>query len=726
MRRVLRKPVRPVLLAAALLFFVFFIAASAPSPYPPARRDETPDDYHGVWVADPYRWLERSDSTETQAWLDAEKRLTARRLAGIRFRSAIRRRLAELWSFPRTEVPWREAGRIFYERNSGRDPQPSLYAQDAAESAPRLVLDPKTISSDGSVAVRDYAVSPDGRFLSYRASRGGEDLGVVRVRELATGRELPGAVDGVLNFGCWTHDGGGFFYVGRREGASREGSGPVVAKRLLYHALGRAQAEDRVVQEWGRAAVWAYAMASEDGRRVIVVAEEGTKTEVSAIDLGDPKRPDVAADPSRRHVATPLLAGRTGFHTPIDIVGSTLYLRTTLDAPHQRVAALDLDRGGAAELRDVIPEASDVILDAVIAGDRLVVHYLADAKSRVRLFSLDGRPAGELALPGIGAVGWPLGARVSSPELFYSYASYLFPASVYRVDVRTGASVPFRAPRVPFDAAAYETRQVFYTSKDGTRAPMFVTAAKGVALDGSHPALLTAYGGYGISTRPGYEPDVPLWLELGGVHAVAVIRGGGEYGEEWHRAGMLGRKQNGFDDFFAAAEHLIAERYTSRDRLAIYGHSNGGLLVGAAITQRPDLFAAAVANAGHYDMLRYQKFTAGSAWVSEFGSSEDPAAFPNLRAYSPLHNVQAGTCYPATLLLAADHDDRVVPLHSYKFAAALQAAQACDRPVLLRVAAGASHSYASRQVQIDERADMWAFLADRLGVAVPAARAAAR
>ena len=310
-----------------------------------------------------------------------------------------------------------------------------------------------------------------------------------------------------------------------------------------------------------------------------------------------------------------------------------------------------------------------------------------------------------------------MSGRLQSPELFYAFASFLAPSTVYRHDVRTGGSSAFRPARLPFEPGEYETRQVFFASRDGTRVPMFLTGAKNTKRDGTHPVLLTGYGGYGANLQPSYQPDIPLWLESGGIYAVANLRGGGEYGEAWHRAGMLDRKQNSFDDFIAAAEYLIAEGYTVRERLAIYGHSNGGLLIGAAITQRPDLFAAAVANAGHYDMLRYHRFTAAAAWVAEYGSPDDPTAFTYLRAYSPLHNVRGGACYPATLLLAADHDDRVVPSHAYKFAAALQAAQSCPRPILLRVAADASHSYASRTTQIEERADMWTFITSRIQAA---------
>jgi prolyl oligopeptidase len=698
-----------VLLAASMSWPA--TAAAQRVAYPAAPREGAADDYHGTRVADPFRWLEQPDSPRATEWLKAEERISLDWLAAAPGREAIRRRLTVLADYGRTEVPWREGGRLFFVASTGLQPQPVLYAQKGIHDRPRTFLDPNAISPDGSIAVGDYAVSPDGRLLAYRTSPGGGIDGEIHVRKIATGRELQDVLRDVPTSVCWTRDGRGFFYVRlppRTPGESA--SGARIEKQILYHSLGRPQSQDRPILDWKENARWAYCMTAGDGRYAILVAEEGPESDVVVLDLKNPGRPDLGAPPLR------LLAGSKAFHTPVEIVGRTLYLRTNLEAPRNRVVALDLTEGAGARPRTVVPESSEVIVDAVVAGDRLVVHTLADVKSRLRVYSLDGRPAGEVALPGIGAVGWPLGASPRKPELFYSFTSFLEPATVYRYDPASGTNTPFRPPRVPFDASAYETRQVFYVSKDGTRVPMFVTARKGLVLDAAHPVFLTAYGGYGAVRKPEYEADIPLWLERGGIYAVANIRGGGEYGEEWHRAGMLARKQTSFDDFIAAAEYLIAGRYTTRDRLAIYGHSNGGLLIGAAITQRPDLFAAAVANAGHYDMLRFHRFTVGAGWISEYGSPDDPAAFGYLRAYSPLHNVRDGICYPATLLLAADHDDTVVPGHSYKFAAALQAAQGCDRPILLRVARDASHGYASRQARIAERSDLWAFVAARLGV----------
>ena len=697
----------PLLVALALGAGARQPAAQALS-YPPARRDSVVDDYFGTRVADPYRWLEQLDSTATRDWVRAETRLTDQYLAGIGQREPIRRRLSALWATSRMGVPWREAGKLFFTENSGDRPQPVLYVQDSVGGAPRAVLDPQAISPDGSIAVGDYAVSPDGRWLAYSQARGGAVNAELRVRDLGTGREQGDVVRGAWG-ACWTFDGGGFFYA--RAAAGLEGQTAGIAKQLRYHVLGEPQERDRLIHEWPDAR-WLYCMLSDDGRWAFGVTEQGSTSRMFALDLREPRAPDLSVP------LVPLLAGVEARYTPMGTVGSVLYVFTDLDAPRGRVIALDLTAPGAARPRAVIAEAADVLQWATVAGDRLAVQYLVDVTSRLRLFAFDGRAAGEVPLPGLGALGWPVNGRHSAPEVLYSFESFLAPETVYSFDLRTGTSTPIQPPRVPFDAGGYETRQVFYRSKDGTRVPMFVTARKDVRLDGGNPVMLTAYGANGIVVGPGYQPDIPLWLELGGVYAVANLRGGGEYGEEWHRAGNRGRKQNGYDDFIAAAEYLVAQRWTTAAKIAITGHSSGGLLIGAVMTQRPDLFAVALPSAGHYDMLRYQRFTVGAGWIPEYGSADDSAAFRWLYGYSPLHHVRPGTCYPATLILAADQDRTVVPSHSFKFAAALQAAQGCERPVLLRMASDASHGYASVAGAIAERTDMWAFVAAQLGVQV--------
>ena len=670
--------------------------------YPAAPKGDVVDRYHGHDVPDPYRWLEDATSAQSAAWLAQEASLTSAELARLPGRERIRSRLDVHMRYRRPNVPWREAGKLYWTETREGDEQAVLCGADTPGGKAHVVFNPNQLSPDGSIEMGDFVVSPDGKYLAYRAARGGADAGEIRVHDLSTGTDTGDAVSGYN--ACWTRDSRGFFYARSfRSDSDPNARGGV---RAFYHRRGDAPDSDRRVMEFDARAGWLYFMVSEDGRYAALVAEEGTVSEVYSVDL---KAGHDAA-------TVEILAGEETFYTPLDWVGHTFYLRSKLNAPRSRVIAVDLRDGAKATAREVIPESGDVITDAIITADRIVINYLSDVHSRLKVFTLDGSPAGEITLPGLGSVGWPLSARPSTPELFFSFDSFLSPASLRTCDVRALTTTVLQSSPVSFDAGKYETRQIFYASRDGTRVPMFVTAAKGVELDGSHPVFLTAYGGYGATMDPGFSPDVPLWLEMGGIYVLANIRGGGEYGEAWHEAGMLAQKQTSFDDFIAAADYLIANGYTRRGKIAIYGHSNGGLLMGAVLAQRPDLWGAVVANAGHYDMLRYHRFTAGASWVGEYGSADDASQFDYLRAYSPLQNVKSGTCYAPTLLLAADHDDRVVPAHAYKFAAALQTAQACDAPVLLRVAKDASHSYSSRQATIAERVDMWSFIAANLGV----------
>ena len=689
------------------------VTAQAPA-YPPSPRDSTVDDYHGVRVADPYRWLEQLDEPATHAWVEAQSRVTLEYLRNIPGRDAIRRRLVALSSFRRTEVPWREAGQVFFLENAGTQHQPVLYLWRAPGDTPQVVLDPQQISPDGAIAVRNFVVSPDGRRLAYSVSAGGADAGETHVRDLSSGHDLDDVVSGPWGSVCWTFDARGFFYV--RPPAPHPGDppdAPRIEKQLWYHRLGRPQSQDRLLYEWKENYRWAYCMLSDDGRRLIAVAERGAIGWLYVMDLKRPGNPDLSAPLEL------LLAGRESGIIPLGTAGDTLYLVTDREAPRRQVISLDLSQGASARPRTVVPEGPEVIQGATVAGDRLALHYMVDVTSRLRLFTLQGRPAGEVPLPGIGAVGWALNGRFSAPELYFSFESFLSPSTAYRYDVRRGRLAAIRPPKARFDPRRYRTSQVFYQSADGTRVPMFITAGRELKLDGRNPTLLTGYGGYGSVEGPTYDPATSLWLELGGVWAVPNIRGGGEYGEEWHRAGSLDHKQNSFDDFIAAAEYLVAGGYTSPRKLAIYGHSNGGLLIGAVMTQRPDLFGAAIPDAGHYDMLRYHRFTVGVGWIPEYGSPDDSTAFRYLYAYSPLQHVRPGVCYPPTLLLAADHDDRVVPSHAYKFAATLQAAQACDRPILLRVASDASHGYTSEAGAIAQWADLFAFCAGALDFRAP-------
>ena len=685
-------------------------AACANLTYPTTAREDVVDEYFGTRIQDPYRSLEQDGAT-TVDWVDAQSNLTRDHLDHLPEQQVIRRRLNELWSYSRTDVPWREAGRIFFTENNGNEPQAVLYMQQEVDDPPRPILDPGEISKDGSIAVGDYSVSPDGRWLAYFASEGGGGKSEVHLRDLSSGREQEDVVRGARGGVCWTFDGGGYFYWRPASKSNDASTTPQLEKQLYYHILGESQDQDRLIHEW-KDDRWLYAMMSDDGRYVLFVTEQGSTSRMHMLDLRSPTSPDMSSPLLR------LLGNVEAKHTPMGTVGSVLYVFTDLGAPRGRVIALDLKEGTAAKPRTVVAESSDVIQWATVAGDRIAIHYLVDVKSRLSLFTFDGQPAGDVALPGVGAIGWPMNGRNSAPELWYSFTSFLAPQTVYHCDLTTGETTAFHAPQVPFDASSYESRQVFFSSKDGTRVPMFITARKNVAFDGTNPVLLTSYGANGIIEGPDFRPDIPLWLELGGVYALANPRGGGEYGEEWHRAGNLERKQNSFDDFIAAAEYLVGAHLTAPGKIAIYGHSSGGLLIGAVLTQRPDLFAVALPDAGHYDMLRYHKFTVGAGWIPEYGSPEDSVAFRSLHAYSPLHNIHPATCYPATMILTADHDDTVVPGHSYKFAAALQAAQSCNRPILLRVSRDASHSYASREEAIAKWSDVWSFAAAQLGMSV--------
>jgi prolyl oligopeptidase len=685
--------------------------------YPATHRDPTVDNYFGVAIRDPYRWLERLRSPETADWIAAENALTYGYLGGLPQREAIRARLTELWNYPKVTVPVRSAGRLFYRKNTGLQRQSVLYVRASLGSPAREVLDPNALSPDGSIAFADFWVSPDGRYLAFALAAGGSDFRTVHVRSLETGRQLPDTVRWVKFSDIeWTRDGRGFFYSRFPEPPpGEELSGSNQNQRIYYHAVGTGQEQDRLIYARPDHPEWFMVpVLSEDGRHLFVFTTKGvSKNRLFYANLERPKQPRIGAP------VVPLLDDEEAEYIPLGTMGTTLYVLTDQGAPKRRIVAIELPDTARAHWRTIVPESENVIDDARLAGGRIVAHYLIDVKSRLALFRPDGSSLGEIALPGIGTVSG-FDGRIDTPELFYAFTSFLSPTTVYRYDMKTGRSTSFEPPRAPFDPGNYATTQVFFPTRDGTRIPMFLTARRDLVRDGANPTLLYAYGGFAVSIQPAYSPAVLGWLDLGGIYAVPNLRGGGEYGEEWHRAGMGEKKQNVFDDFFSAAEYLIRERYTSPAKLAIQGGSNGGLLVGAAMTQRPDLFAVALPAVGVMDMLRYQRFTGGSYWESEYGSSTDSTAFQYLIKYSPLHNLKPGTCYPATLVTTADHDDRVVPSHSYKFTAALQAAQGCNRPALIRIETQGSHGYRPTDKLIAQAADLWAFTAANLEVRVPA------
>jgi prolyl oligopeptidase len=679
--------------------------------YPAARRCEQVDEFFGTPIADPYRWLEDPDSPETRAWIDRQNALTSASLSQIPERADIERRLTALWNYERYGVPSREGPYYIYSRNDGLQNQGVVYRATSLTSTPEVLLDPNAMSPDGTVALTGIAFSDDGRFMAYGLSASGSDWIDWRVRDVATGVDLPDLVQwSKFSGAAWTKDGRGFFY-GRYDAPSpgEAYQGLNKFQKLYFHALGTTQDDDVLVYERPDQPDWGFSCeVTEDGRFLIVYQAEGT----------DPRTRVFVKDLLDAHASVePFLDAFDAEYAVVGNDGERFYVKTDKQAPRGRLVAIDRTAPQVEAWQELIPEGAgrEVLASVAMAGERFVAIWQTDAHERVTVYGLDGTKERDVALPGLGTVAGFSGRR-EHLEAFYAFTSFTCPTTIFRYDFTSHASAVFRRPSVPFDAERYETRQVFYASKDGTRVPMFITCRKDIVLDGRHPTYLYGYGGFNISLTPAFSPADAAWLEMGGVHAVANLRGGGEYGKAWHDAGRLRQKQNVFDDFIAAAEYLIREGYTTTPRLAIGGGSNGGLLVGACITQRPDLFGAAVASVGVFDMLRFHKFTIGWAWTADYGSADVKEDFDVLIRYSPLHNVRPGTAYPATFITTADHDDRVVPLHSFKFAATLQASQAGDAPILIRIETKAGHGLGKPTGKIiQERADVWAFLAATLG-----------
>jgi len=678
-----------------------------PLPYPDAPRVDQIDEYFGRRVADPYRWLEEVDSPQTERWIAEENELAESVLATVTQREAIRARLTEVWNYERRSVP-QKAGELYaYFRNTGLQNQAVLYVtRDLAEPG-RVLLDPNTLSPDGTVALSGSAFSYDGSRLAYSISASGSDWQEWRVRDVATGKDLPDIVRWSKFSGAsWTRDGGGFYYSRYDEPASENKFKDAnYYHKVYFHRLGTPQSTDVLVYERPDHKEWNFsAITTEDGRYLVLDVSRGTAPQ-NAIFVKD-----LAADGP----VVELVPDEDARYVYLANDATAFYFLTTNEAPRARIIAIDLhDRAR----REIVAQCEDALDGAAFFGDRIVTSYLHDALARVVIFGLDGQQLAEVALPGLGSVAG-FGGKRSDRETFYSFTSYTEPTSIYRYDVESGLATRVFTPQIRFDTSAFASEQVFYTSKDGTRVPMIVTWKKGTPRDGSAPAILYGYGGFDISLTPAYSSAVLVWLEMGGIYAVANLRGGGEYGECWHQDGMRANKQNTFDDFIAAAEFLIAQKWTSTPKLAIHGGSNGGLLVGACMTQRPELFGAALPSVGVLDMLRFQRFTIGWAWTSDYGSSDDPDDVRTLIGYSPYHNVRGGVRYPATLITTGDHDDRVFPAHSFKFAAELQHAQAGDAPILLRVETKAGHGAGKPTAKlIEEVADRYAFLVKVLGVA---------
>ena len=673
--------------------------------YPPAQRGDVTNTYHEVKVPDPYRWLEDIDSPATRAWVEAENHLSSAYLSALPDRDGIARRLRQIWNFERWTPPERHGRYWFYSHNDGLQNQAVIFVTPDPSTPGRVLLDPNTLSKDGTVALRATSVSDDGRLFAYALSDAASDWQVWHVRNVASGSDLPDEVHWSKGgSGGWRKDGSGFYYTAydspKPEAALKAAN---TFQKLYFHKLGTGQDRDELVYRRTDDSNWFVGgVVTDDGRYLVIQANHGDEVQNTLLvrSLTQPEEPVRSIIPYPKAV-----------YTFIGNVGETLYVLTDDGAPRYRVVAIDLSQPDPAYWQTVIPEGTDTLNSVSLIGEQLVAEYLHDAHSAVRRYTVTGKLLGDVKLGALGdAVGFR--GRLHDRETYYSFSSFTSPPSVYRLDLATGMTSMWRAPRLEgFKTEDYETRQVFYRSKDGTRVPLYIAARKSARLDGRNPTLLYGYGGFDVSLAPQFSPAVAGWLELGGIYAIANLRGGGEYGRECHEGGMKIHKQNVFDDFIAAAEYLIAQRWTNPRRLAIRGGSNGGLLVGATEEQRPELFAAAIPQVGVMDMLRFREFTVGKGWESDYGSVDDPAEFRALLAYSPLHNARVGVNYPATLITTADHDDRVYPAHSFKFAAALQHADPNGKPILLRVETRAGHGAGKpTSKQIEETADIYAFV----------------
>ena len=698
----------PVFLPALLLTVMAGCKPHAEMRYPETRKCDSADDYFGTVVADPYRWLENDTAPETEAWVEAQNAVTERYLSQIPFREKIRRQLNHCWNYPRLGVPFREGGLFFYFRNEGLQNQAVLYVSDGPAGVPRVLLDPNTLSADGTVALTGTSVSRDGKYLAYALSVSGSDWNEIRVMETATGKELPGVLQGV-KFSEISWHGDGFYYS--RFEMPVEGSrlsGRNEYHQVWFHRAGTQQSADRLIhadREHPRRTFSAF--VTEDERYLVLYESESTSGNTLLVrDLAVTDGPWVS------------LAG--DFTCDYTVAGTTaggLLVMTNRDAPRKKLVLIDPAAPEPGAWKTVIPEREAVLESVSVAGGLLVAQYMEDAASRVRVFNMDGRFLHDMTLPGIGTLSGFSG-KPGLAEAYYGFSSFTFPVTIYRYDIALNRSEAFSRPEVPgFSPDAYLTRQVFFQSPDGTSVPMFIVHRKDIVPDGNNPALLYGYGGFNISLTPSFSTSRLIFLENGGVLAVANLRGGGEYGEEWHKAGTKERKQNVFDDFIAAAEFLVAEKYTNPGRLAIMGGSNGGLLTGACMTRRPDLFRVAIPMVGVMDMLRYHRFTIGWAWAEDYGTSETKEGFDILYRYSPLHNLREGVAYPATLAFTADHDDRVVPAHTYKFMATLQEKQGGRAPVLVRIETSAGHGAGKPTAKlIAEATDLWSFVFFNLGM----------
>ncbi len=703
-------------LSAAACFLCSAAAFAGPFNYPQTKTVDRVDEYHGTKVPDPYQWLEADvrESKEVEAWVKDQNKVTFGYLETIPQRAQIKELVTKLWNYEKYSAPFRAGGRYFFTKNDGLQPQAVWYVMDSLTAEPRVLLDPNTMSADGTLAISGFSVSDCGKYVAYAVAQSGSDWNIWRVRDIDAGKDTADELRWIKFSGVsWTPDSRGFFYSRFPQPPKGEEFTALNKNmKVYYHRLGSSQSEDVLVYERRDQPDWNFgAGVTEDGRYLIIGTSIGTddRNRVTYKDLTEPYSSTVD-----------LIDDFELEYSFIANDGPVFYFQTKRDAttgkpaPKGCVIAIDIRKPDQANWKTIIPEAKETLVGTGCVANMFTATYLKDAVTQVRLFAMDGTHVRDVEFPGIGSAGG-FGGRRDYTETFYGFSSFAVPPSIYRYDMITGKSTMLRQAKVDFNPDEYETKQVFYSSKDGTRVPMFITSKKNVKLDGSNPTLLYAYGGFNVPITPGFAPSNLAWMELGGVYAVACIRGGGEYGQDWHKAGTKLQKQNVFDDFIAAAEYLISNNYTNPSKLAIRGGSNGGLLVGAVITQRPELFGAALPAVGVMDMLKFHTWSAGRYWTDDYGSSADPEEFKALLAYSPYHNIKKGTKYPATMITTADTDDRVVPGHSFKFAAAIQAAQSGDAPVLIRIEEKAGHGAGKpTSKSIEEISDLWSFLVKNL------------
>lgn len=673
--------------------------------YPETRKTDTVDDYFGTKVADPYRWLEDDNSEETKNWVKAQNKVTFGYLEQIASRNKIKERLTKIWNFEKMSTPYKKGKYYIYSQNNGIQNQGVMYYRDGLNGTPKVLLDPNTLSTDGTVSLSGTSISHDGKYMAYGTSKSGSDWVEYDVLEIETGKKLTDHIRWV-KFSGVSWQGDGFYYSRYDAPKGSELSAKNEFHKVYFHKVGTSQDEDKLIyndtdhpnRNFG-------ADVTDDQQWLLVYTTESTSgNALMAMNLAKPNSPmQVIVDNFDNDYGV------------LDVVGSKMLVRTNKDAPRYRLVEIDINNPAPENWKEIIPQQKELLEETALAGDKIVVTYLVDVKTKVFIYDRNGNREGEIPMPGIVNCNSLSGSKKDS-LLFYNVVSYTAPASVYKYNVLTKTTALYQKPNIDFNSDDYETKQVFFPSKDGTKIPMFITHKKGIKLDGTNPCFLFGYGGFNISYTPEFRIDRAVFLEAGGVYAVANMRGGGEYGEEWHKAGTKCQKQNVFDDYIAAAEYLVKENYTNKDKLAIHGRSNGGLLIGAVMTQRPDLCKVCIPQVGVLDMLRYHRFTIGRAWSTDYGLSENQDEFKCLYAYSPLHNVKKVE-YPATLIVTGDHDDRVVPAHSFKFAATLQANQQGKNPVLIRIDTNGGHGSGKPTMQqIEEYSDIWAFVFENLGV----------